>query len=72
MVPPPPSPPLFGREDEARSTNANSSPTASAHAICRALKACTLLDQPLPTSLAWAKDGKGNCGDNNGNDGGNG
>ncbi len=48
MVAPPPLPPLVGGEDKAHSTNANSSPAALAHAVCRALKARGSLDRPLP------------------------
>ncbi len=44
---PPLSPPSVGGEDEAPSTNANSSPAPLAHAVCQVLKACTLLDWPL-------------------------
>jgi hypothetical protein len=63
---------LFGGEDNAHFTNANSSPTALVHAICRALKARTLSDWPLPAGLVGSKDGKGNSGDNNGNASGSG
>ncbi len=54
------------REDNARSTNVNSSPNASAHAVCQAFKAHVSLDQTLPASYAGGKDSKGNCGNYNG------
>jgi hypothetical protein len=37
------------------------------YAVCRALKACELLDWPLPAGPAGGKDGKGNSGNHNGN-----
>ncbi len=40
--------PLVGLEEDACSTNADSSPTTLTHAVCRALKAHALLDRPLP------------------------
>jgi hypothetical protein len=49
--------------------HADSSPTALAHAICQALKACALSDQPLLASCTGGKDSKGNSGDDNGNAG---
>ncbi len=61
MVPPLPPPLLFGGEDDAHSTNANSSPTALAHTICWTLKAPTLSD-----GFAGSKDGKGGGGINDG------
>ncbi len=60
MMLPPPLPPLFVGEYNACSTHANSSPTVSAYAICRALKACALLVWPLLAGPAGGKDGKGN------------
>ncbi len=48
MVPPPPSLPSFGREDNAHSTHANSSPTVLAHAVFWVLKARVSLVRPLP------------------------
>jgi hypothetical protein len=68
LLPPPPLlllPPLIGGEDNARSTNANSSPATSAHAVFQALKAPALLDQPLLASCAGGKDSKGDSGNNN-------
>jgi hypothetical protein len=60
---PPPQPPLLiGWEDNTCSTNANSSPTMSAHAVFQALKAGALFDQPLLASPVGGKDSKGNCG----------
>ncbi len=67
LPPLPPLPPLFGGEDGFRSTNANSSPTALAHAVFRALKARASLNQPLPAGPAGGKDSKGYGGDNYGN-----
>ncbi len=55
-----------GGEDDAHSANVNSSPTASAHAICRALKACVSWDWPLLASFAGSKDSKGNGGNDDG------
>jgi hypothetical protein len=72
MVLLPPLPPSFSGEDNAHSTHANSSPTPSGHTVCWALKARTLLVQPLPDGPVGGKDGKGNSGDNNGNVGGGG
>jgi hypothetical protein len=46
------------------------SPTALAHAICRALKARASLVRPLPAGPTGGKDGKGNGGNNDGNAGG--
>jgi hypothetical protein len=68
-----PLPPLFfGGEDNTRSTNANSSPTALAHTICRALEACTTSDRPLPASCVGGKDGKGKGNNNDDNASGSG
>jgi hypothetical protein len=72
MVPLPLLPLFVSQEDNVHSTNANSSPTTSAHAICRALKVHTSLDRPLLASCKGGKDGKGDSSDNNGNTGGNG
>jgi hypothetical protein len=44
----------------------DSSPAALVHAVFQALKARTLSDRPLPTGHAGNKDGKGDCGNNNG------
>jgi hypothetical protein len=63
---PPPQPPSIGWEDNTCSTNANSSPTMSALTVFWALKSHALLDQPLLASPVGGKDGKGNCGSNNG------
>jgi hypothetical protein len=71
MVPPLPLPPLFGREDDARFTNTNSSPTVLAHTICRVLKAHASSDRPLPASPVDGKDDKYNGGDDNYDAGGN-
>jgi hypothetical protein len=65
MGPPPLLLPLIGGEDDAHSTNADSSPAVSASAVCWALKACVLLDQPLPAGHAGSKDSKRDCGNNN-------
>ncbi len=70
MVPPPPTPLVFDGEDNACSMHANSSPTASVHAICRALKAHALFVRPLPDGPAGGKDGKGNGRDIDANSGG--
>ncbi len=69
MVLPLPLLPPFGREDNTCSTNTNSSPTASTHTDCGALKASAYLDWPLPAGPTDSKDGKGNDdgGDNNSN-----
>jgi hypothetical protein len=68
VPPPPPLPPLLvGREDDADSTNGNSSPAVLAHAVCQVLKAHRSLDRPLPACPVGGKDSKGNGGDNNGN-----
>jgi hypothetical protein len=72
MVPTLPLPPAFDGEDNARSTHANSSPTALAHTIFRALKDRALLVRPLPAGPTGGKDGKGDGGNNNGNAGGGG
>ncbi len=68
VLPPPPLLPLLsvGREDDTCSTNADSSLTTFVHAVFWALKAHALLDQPLLACCTGGKDGKGNCGDNNG------
>jgi hypothetical protein len=66
MVPPPPLLPLVGKDD-AQSPSASCSPTALVYAVCRALKACALLDWPLPAGPVGGKDGKGNSGNDNGN-----
>ncbi len=58
MMLPPPLPPSVRGEDNARSTNANSSPTALAYAVCRALKACVLSDRPLLAGPAGGKMAK--------------
>jgi hypothetical protein len=58
MMPPLPPPPSFSREGNAHSTNANSSPTALVHAICRVMKARTLSDWPLPADCVGGKDSK--------------
>jgi hypothetical protein len=70
MMPLPLSPLLFHGEDNACYINADRSPTASAHAVCWVLKACVLLDQPLPAGPAGGKDGKGKDSNDNGNAGG--
>ncbi len=57
MLPPLPPPLLVGVEDDTCYTNANSSPASSAHAVCRALKACAMLDQPLPAGHMGGKGG---------------
>ncbi len=62
MVPLPLLPPLFGGKDDASSTHASSSPTASAHNCCQLLKAQASLDWPLPVGKAGGNDGKGNGG----------
>ncbi len=69
IVPLQPLPLLFGGEDNTCFTNANSSPTALAHAICQALKARVTLDQPLMASPTGGKDGKGNGCNDDGNSG---
>ncbi len=56
--------PLFSGEDKAYSANTDSSLTTLAHAICQALKACVLLDWPLPASPVGGNNGKGKGGDN--------
>ncbi len=66
MMPLLPLPLLFGREDDAFSTHADSSPAMLAHVVCRALKAHVLLDRPLPASPKGGKDSKGDGGNNNG------
>jgi hypothetical protein len=50
-------PPLVSKEDDACYTNANSSPTTSLQAICRALESRALLDQPLPAGCMGGKGG---------------
>ncbi len=60
MVLSPPLPPLVSREDNARSTSANSSPMASVYAVCQALKSCTSLDRPL--SVGGSTNGVGSTG----------
>ncbi len=72
MVAPLPLPPSFGGEDNACSTNANSSPTMLAHAVCQVLKACTSIDRPLLAGPVGSKDGKGDGSNNNGKAGGGG
>ncbi len=72
MVPSLPPPPLVSREDNAHSKNANNSPTASMHAVCRELKAHALLGWPLLAGHTGSKDSKGKGSGNNGNAGGGG
>jgi hypothetical protein len=57
----------FGGEDNACSTNANSSPTALAQVVCWALKAHASSDRPLLAGRLGSKDSKGDGGNNNGN-----
>ncbi len=68
MVPllPLPLPPLIGGENDTHSTNTNSSPALSVQAVSWALKARVLLDRPLLASRAGSKNGKGDCGNDNG------
>ncbi len=58
MVPPPPLLPVFDGEDNTRSTHTNSSSTASAHAVCWALKARASLVRPLPAGPTGGKTAK--------------
>jgi hypothetical protein len=72
IVPPLLLPPLFDKEEDIHSMHADSSPTTSAHAVCRALKARASLVWPLPAGPAGSKDSKGDGRDNDGNAGGGG
>ncbi len=64
LLPPPPQS-LVSEEDYAHSTDADSSPAALAHSICRALKAHVLVDQSLPSGCVGIKDGKDDDRDDN-------
>ncbi len=55
MVLAPLPPRSIGKEDDAHSTNTNSSSAMLAHTVCRALKACALLDRLLAPGCAAAK-----------------
>jgi hypothetical protein len=65
MLPLPPLP-LVSKEDDARYTNANSSPPKSAQAVCQALESRVSLDRPLPAGCMGYKGGN----DDGGTDGG--
>ncbi len=69
MVLPPLLLPLFSREDNACSTNVDSSLTLLVHAICWTLKAFVSLDRPLPAGPVGGKEGEGNGSNNDGNAG---
>ncbi len=70
VLPTLPPPPLIGGEDDVHSTNAISSPTALAHAVCQTLNARALSDRPLLAGHVGSKAGKGDGGNNDSNAGG--
>jgi hypothetical protein len=65
-MPPPLTPPLVRKEDDACYTNANSSLATLAQAVCWALESHALLDWPLPAGQVGGKGGNDDGGTNGG------